>query len=142
MRKNTSRHIWPGKVTNTNNNTAQTVLKYTKCSIFHSTGHARAVCTKRHRKALKLLDFLSVQKRIYAKLTPLTPKIQAHYRVTEIGTCLKSRCRFFPYLRFFLPFPCCNCGFAFPRWLIGLFKYLDSLSISISETNCSLESLS
>ena len=39
------------------------------------------------RKALKLLDFLSVQKRIYAKLTPLTPKIQAHYRVTEIGTC-------------------------------------------------------
>ena len=26
----------------------------------------RAACTKRHRKALKLLDFLSVQKRIYA----------------------------------------------------------------------------
>ena len=47
-------------------------------------------CTKRHRKALKLLDFLSVQKRIYAKLTPLTPKIQAHYRVTEIGTCQKA----------------------------------------------------
>lgn len=46
------------------------------------------------------------------------------------------------YLRFFLPFPCDNCGLAFPRWLMGLFKYLDSLSISISETNCSLESLS
>ena len=35
----------------------------------------------------------------------------------------------FCYLRFFLPVPCCNCGFAFPRWLMGLFKYLDSLSI-------------
>ena len=46
-----------------------------------------AECTKRHRKALKMLDFLDAQKRIYAKLTPLTPKIQAHYRVTEIGTC-------------------------------------------------------
>ncbi|MDY3984281.1 hypothetical protein, partial [Dysosmobacter sp.] len=44
---------------------------------------------------MKLLDFLNAEKRIYAKLTPLTPKIQAHYRVTEIGTCLKSRCRFF-----------------------------------------------
>ena len=42
------------------------------------------------RKALKLLDFLSVQKRIYAKLTPLTPKIQVHDRVTEIGTCQKQ----------------------------------------------------
>ena len=39
---------------------------------------AWAACTKRHRKALKSLDFLSGQKRIYAKLTPLTPKIQAH----------------------------------------------------------------
>lgn len=48
----------------------------------------------------------------------------------------------FPYLRFFLPFPCCNCGLAFPRWFMGLFRYLDYLSISISETNCSLESLS
>ena len=47
----------------------------------------RVTCTKRHRKALKMLDFLDAQKRIYAKLTPLTPKIQAHYRVTEIGTC-------------------------------------------------------
>ncbi len=56
-----------------------------------------AACTKRRRKALKLLDFLDAQKRIYAKLTPLTPKIQAHYRVTEIGTCLKSRCRFLCY---------------------------------------------
>jgi len=37
---------------------------------------------------LKLLDFLNVEKRIYAKLTP---KIQAHYRVTEIGTCLKKQ---------------------------------------------------
>jgi len=37
---------------------------------------------------LKLLDFLSVEKRIYAKLTP---KIQAHDRVTEIGTCLKKQ---------------------------------------------------
>ena len=102
----------------------------------------RAACTKRRRKALKLLDFLSVEKRIYAKLTPLTPKNQAHYRVTEIGTCLKKQVPIFPYLRFFLPFPCDNCGLAFPRWLIGLFKYLDSLSISISETNCSLVSLS
>ena len=57
---------------------------------------AWAACTKRHRKALKLLDFLDVQKRIYAKLTP---KIQAHDRVTEIGTCLKSRCRFFYVIR-------------------------------------------
>ena len=56
---------------------------------------AWAACTKRRRKALKLLDFLDAQKRIYACLTPLTPKIQAHDRVTEIGTCLKSRCRFF-----------------------------------------------
>jgi len=32
---------------------------------------------------LKLLDFLSGQKRIYAKLTPLTPKIKAHDRVTK-----------------------------------------------------------
>ena len=48
---------------------------------------AWAVCTKRRRKALKSLDFLSGQKRIYAKLTPLTPKIQAHDRITEIGTC-------------------------------------------------------
>ena len=30
-----------------------------------------------------MLDFWSGQKRIYAKLTPLTPKIKAHYRVTE-----------------------------------------------------------
>ncbi|MDR4018026.1 MAG: hypothetical protein Q3X19_05645 [Oscillospiraceae bacterium] len=37
---------------------------------------------------MKLLDFLSGQKRIYAKLTP---KIQAHDRVTEIGTCLKKQ---------------------------------------------------
>ena len=29
----------------------------------------------------------------------------------------------FPYLRFFLPFPCDNCGLAFPRWLRGLFRY-------------------
>jgi len=40
---------------------------------------------------LELLDFLSMQKRIYAKLTPLAPKIQAHDRVTEIGTCLKKQ---------------------------------------------------
>ena len=32
-------------------------------------------------------------------------------------------------MRFFLPFPCGNCGLAFPRWLMGLFKYLDSLSM-------------
>ncbi|MEI3143025.1 MAG: hypothetical protein V8S77_07415 [Oscillospiraceae bacterium] len=37
---------------------------------------------------MKLLDFLSGQKRIYAKLMP---KIQAHDRVTEIGTCLKKQ---------------------------------------------------
>ena len=52
---------------------------------------AWTACTKRHRKALKLLGFWDAQKRIYAKLTPLTPKIQAHYRVTEIGTCLKKQ---------------------------------------------------
>ena len=40
---------------------------------------------------MKLLDFLDAQKRIYAKLTPLTPKIQAHDPVTEIGTCLKKQ---------------------------------------------------
>jgi len=40
---------------------------------------------------LKLLDFLDAQKRIYAKLAPLTPKIQAHDPVTEIGTCLKKQ---------------------------------------------------
>ena len=66
---------------------------------------AWAVCINRHRKALKLLDFLSVQKRIYAKLTP---RIQAHYRVTEIGTCLKSRCRFF--LIYASAFNCRSCG--------------------------------
>jgi hypothetical protein len=89
---------------------------------------------------LKLLDFLDVQKRIYAKLMP---KIQAHDWVTEIGTCLKKQVPIFSYLRFFLPFPCGIIdGLAFLRWLIGLFRYLDSLSISISETNCSLESLS
>ena len=52
----------------------------------------RAACIKTRRKALKLLDFLSVQKRIYAKLTP---KIQAHDRVTEIGTCQKAGADFF-----------------------------------------------
>jgi len=89
---------------------------------------------------LKLLDFLNAEKRIYAKLMP---KIQAHDRVTEIGTCLKKQVPIFSYLRFFLPFPCGIIdGLAFLRWLIGLFRYLDSLSISISETNCSLESLS
>ena len=66
---------------------------------------AWAACINRHRKALKLLDFLSVQKRIYAKLTP---RIQAHYRVTEIGTCLKSRCRFF--LIYASAFNCRSCG--------------------------------
>ena len=30
-----------------------------------------------------MLDFWSGQKRIYAKLTPLTPEDQAHYKVTE-----------------------------------------------------------
>jgi len=40
---------------------------------------------------LKLLDFWGAQKRIYAAFTPLTPKMQAHYRVTEIGTCLKKQ---------------------------------------------------
>jgi len=40
---------------------------------------------------LKLLDFLDAQKRIYDKLAPLTPKIQAHDPVTEIGTCLKKQ---------------------------------------------------
>jgi hypothetical protein len=44
---------------------------------------------------LKLLDFLNAEKRIYAKLTPLTPKIQAHDRVTEIGTCQKAGADFF-----------------------------------------------
>ena len=49
---------------------------------------------------MKLLDFLSGQKRIYAKLTPLTPKIQAHYRVIEIGTCQKQ----VPIFLFVFPF--------------------------------------
>jgi len=30
-----------------------------------------------------------VQKRIYAKLTPLTPKIKAHYRVTKTALAEK-----------------------------------------------------
>jgi len=47
---------------------------------------------------LKLLDFLDAQKRIIAKLTPLTPKIQAHDRVTEIGTCQKAGADFLPAL--------------------------------------------
>ena len=102
----------------------------------------RAACTKRHRKTLKLLDFLNVEKRIYAKLTPLTPKIQAHYRVTEIGTCLKKQVPIFSYLRFFLPFPCDNCGHDFPRWLMGLFRYLDFLSPLMIETNSSFVSVS
>ncbi|MBS6311163.1 MAG: hypothetical protein KH842_08045, partial [Firmicutes bacterium] len=63
-----------------------------------------AACTKRRRKALKLLDFLNAEKRIYAKLTPLTPKIQAHYRVTEIGTCQKAGADF-TYFRFRFPLP-------------------------------------
>ena len=58
---------------------------------------AWAACIKRRRKPLKLLDFLDAQKRIYAKLTPLTPKIQAHDPVTEIGTCLKMNCT--PFVR-------------------------------------------
>ncbi len=37
-----------------------------------------------------MLDFWDAQKRIYAKLTPLTPKIQAHDRVTEPGACQKQ----------------------------------------------------
>ena len=44
----------------------------------------RAACTKRHRKALKLLDFGGAQKRLSAVLTPRTPKMQAHDRVTEL----------------------------------------------------------
>ena len=39
-----------------------------------------------------MLDFLDAQKRIYAKLTP---RIQAHDRVTEIGACLKKQAPIF-----------------------------------------------
>jgi len=55
---------------------------------------------------LKLLDFLDAQKRIYAKLTPLTPKIQAHDPVTEIGTCLKKQVPIF----YDLPLPVQEAG--------------------------------
>jgi len=41
-----------------------------------------------------LLEFLSAEKRIYAKLTP---KIQAHDRVTEIGTCFQAGADFLRY---------------------------------------------
>ena len=46
------------------------------------------------------------------------------------------------YLRFFLPFPCDNCGRAFPRWLMGLFRYLYFLSPLMIETNSSFVSAS
>ena len=55
----------------------------------------RAACTKRCLKALKTLDFCGAKWRIYAALAPLTPKIQAHDRVTEIGACLKAGADFF-----------------------------------------------
>ena len=45
-----------------------------------------AACTKKCLDPLKLLDFCEAEKRIYAKLTPHTPKNQAHNRV------MKSRC--------------------------------------------------
>ncbi len=48
---------------------------------------AWAACTKRGLNPLKTLDFCEAQKRIYAKLTPLTPKFRAHDRVTGIGIC-------------------------------------------------------
>ena len=48
----------------------------------------------------------------------------------------------FSYLRFFLPFPCDNCGLAFPRWLMGLFRYLYFLSPLMIETNSSFVSAS
>lgn len=84
----------------------------------------------------------------YTTITPFVEELWCDNPKLHILNKMKRtypRCRICPlhfYLRFFLPFPCCNCGRAFPRWLIGLFKYLDSLSISISETNCSLVSLS
>ena len=45
---------------------------------------------------------------------------------------------FFAYLRFRLPLPYGWYGFALPRWLIGLFIYLDSFKTSMILTNCSL----
>jgi hypothetical protein len=68
-----------------------------------------------------LLDFLDVQKRIYAKLTP---KIQAHDRVTGIGTCLKSRCRFF---LFAFPFSLAVGHGCFPTLTDGSFQVLGQL---------------
>ena len=56
-------------------------------------------CTKRRRKALKLLGFWDAQKRIYAKLTPLTPKIQAHDRVMKTDTHICG-CRSFCTCRY------------------------------------------
>ena len=47
-----------------------------------------------------------------------------------------------PLFQRFFRFPLPWVMDVFPRWLMGLFRYLDSLSISISETNCSFESLS
>ena len=61
----------------------------------------RTACIKAQPEALKLLDFRSARKRIYAKLTP---KIQAHYRVTKIGTCFGGRRRFFLICASVFPF--------------------------------------
>jgi hypothetical protein len=78
-----------------------------------------------------LLDFLDAQKRIYAKFTPLTPKIQAHYRVTEIGTCLKKQVPIFSLFAFLFAFPVLQLWFCFPSlvdWtfqVLGLFKSAD-----------------
>ena len=99
-------------------------------------------------KACYINDFHRSNGAYYTTITPFVEELWCDNPKLHILNKMKRtypRCRICPlhfYLRFFLPFPCCNCGRAFPRWLIGLFKYLDSLSISISETNCSLESLS
>jgi len=70
-----------------------------------------------------LLDFLNVEKRIYAKLTP---KIQAHDRVTEIGTCLKSRCRFFLFA-FLFAFSVRQLRSCFSALVAGAFQVLGQL---------------
>jgi len=69
---------------------------------------------------LKLLDFLDVQKRIYAKLTP---KIQAHDRVTEIGACQKAGADFFLFA-FLFAFPVLQLWFCFPSLVDWTFQVL------------------
>ena len=69
------------------------------------------------------------------KVMDIEKEMETHFSALEEAAAPPLFQRFF---RFPLPW----VMDVFPRWLMGLFRYLDSLSISISETNCSFESLS